>query len=77
MKNRKKALTFRLILATIIGIIITGIALYLKSVYINLKSLFLFIQILGILISVISAIFLLMIFVDYLYDVMFEDWKEI
>lgn len=73
MKNRKKALTFRLILATIISVITIGISLYLKSVYINLKSLFLFIQILGILVSVISAIFLLMIFVDFLYDVMFEE----
>lgn len=73
MKNRKKTLTFRLILVLIIGIIITCTALYLQSMYINLKSLFTFIQALGIVLSVPGALGLLVMFANYLCDVLDED----
>jgi phosphoglycerol transferase MdoB-like AlkP superfamily enzyme len=73
MKNRKKTLTFRLILALIISIITIVTAVYFKSVYINLKLLFTFIQALGIVISVPSVIGLIAIFANYLCDVIDED----
>ena len=73
MKNRRKTLTFSLILTSIIGIIITGVALYFESKYINLKSLFTFIQTLGIIIIVPSVISLFTIFATYLCNVIDED----